>query len=143
MQGNLSDRIYMFYLFLSRHRSPSLSLSPFLSSLSITFQMPQPEIHAKMSYVPSQMDAAGFEPAGEGVMFDLINQPERRGAKPVQPETSGALYPVCPRFIANANPTPASKLAFMIALFPMYSSATCWFPRCSVTLINANGFNID
>ena len=77
-----SEWPHLYVLSLSQPPSLSLSLSlsfPLLSS--ITFQMPQPEIHAKMSYVPSQMDAAGFEPAGEGVMFDLINQPERRGRK--------------------------------------------------------------
>ena len=56
------------------------------------------------------MDPAGFEPEGGGLgggsggsQFDMINHAERRGK----------LHPVCSQFIARANPTPASKLAFV------------------------------
>ena len=38
------------------------------------------------------------------------------GAKPVRNEKSCELYPVSRQYIAKANPTPPSKLAFVIMI---------------------------
>jgi len=68
---------------------------------------------------------AGFEPKG-GSQFDM-----NRGPKPVRREKARQLRPVC-QFIAKANPTPASKLAFVIMciLSDMYLYGTfmCLWP---------------
>ena len=71
---------------------------------------------SRMKMKPSGMDAAGFEPEGGGSQFGMINHAEQGGPKQVRHEKSWQLRPVCPQFIAKANPTPASKRAFTIRI---------------------------
>ena len=51
------------------------------------------------------------------------------GPKPVRHERPWKLHPVCPQFIAKANPTPVSKLAFVIWAEPQPFQNCSDFPQ--------------
>ena len=63
------------------------------------------------------MRAAGFEPEGGRGGVTVRHDPSCRTRGPkkqVRHEKSWQLCPVCPQFMAKANPAPASKLAFVM-----------------------------
>jgi hypothetical protein len=89
----------------------------------ILYMRVRPHANASSQIKPSGMEAAGFEPeGGRGVTVrhDYIIMPNKRAPKQVQHEKSWQLRPVCHQIIAKANPTPASKLAFVTCGFAMF-----------------------
>ena len=72
------------------------------------------DLQTRAQLIPAGWSQRGLSPrGGGGVQFDMISHAEQGGPKPVRREKSRQLRPVCPQFMAKANPTPASKLAFV------------------------------
>ena len=65
---------------------------------------------------PAGWTQRGLSPKGGGHSSAWLIMPNGGGPKQVRHEKSWQLRPVCPQFIAKANPTPASKRAFTIRI---------------------------